>query len=186
VSERWLIALVSCALSSQAFAEPGALATAPASPWGSSPYVGSYDPPAVAGRAHRGVTLELAASAGTTSLDASTGGGGFAIGGWVTREVALAFRVTELGAFGFAGMSAQYYATPRLWGGAGLGGLSERGMDEYGGISRTDGPGGFLRAGYNLARGGAHALYVSGELQGGAVEQETRVVGLIAIGYQLL
>jgi hypothetical protein len=176
-----LIIIVLVAIATPAFAQPATV-----SPFGSSPHVVAYDPPAVPDRAHRGLTLEIALGGGTTSLDTNAGAITFAIGGWITRELSLAFRVSQVGSVGFVGGSAQYYATRSLWLGAGAGGLSERAMDEYGGFTRDDGTGGFIRAGYNLARGGKHALYVSGELQGGVVEDVTRMVALFSLGYQML
>jgi hypothetical protein len=110
----------------------------------------------------------------------------FALGFWISHDVSLAFRVTQLGAIGFVGGSGQYYATRSLWLGAGVGQLSARSMDPYGGTERDGGTGGFLRAGYNLAGSGTHALYLSGELQAGRVEDETRSAALVAIGYQML
>jgi len=151
-----------------------------------NPFVVAYNPPPEVDRSHRGLTLEIAAGAGTTSVDDSAGGGSFSIGGWLTHDVALAFRVSEVGAYGFAGGSLQYYATESLWLGGGAGSFSERGMDEFGGTTRVSGGGGFVRAGYELARGGRHALYVSGEVQAGSIEGEGRVVGFVALGYQLL
>ena len=179
----WPIALVVIAAASYASADPAPIAM---SPWGGSPYVVPYRPPPVESREHRGLTLEIAAGGGSTSLDASAGGVTFAIGVWLAHDVALAFRVTDVGAVGFVGGSVQYYATATIWGGAGLGQSSERGMGEFGGTTRTNGTGGFVRAGYNLAQSGSHALYVSGEIQAGSIEGVARAVGLVAIGYQLL
>jgi hypothetical protein len=151
-----------------------------------NPLVVAYNPPPEIDRAHRGLTLEIAAGAGSTSVDDSAGGVSFAIGGWITHDLALAFRASDIGAYAFAGGSLQYYATPSLWLGAGAGSLGERGMDQYGGTTQASGGGGFVRAGYELAHGGRHALYVSGEVQGGSVAGEGRVVGFVALGYQLL
>jgi hypothetical protein len=139
-----------------------------------------------ASRAHRGLTLEVAAAVGTTSRDESAGGASFGIGLWVTREVALTFRATDTGTIGFVGASAQYYPTNRAWLGGGIGSISEEVMDFYGYTERIRGPGGFLRAGYNIGQSGRHALTLFGELQMGAVEGINRVVGLGSIGYQLL
>lgn len=72
---------------------------------------------------------------------------------------------------------------PSLWCGAGLGSLSERGMDEFGGTIRTGGFGGFARVGFQAAETGSHALYFSAELQAGTITGETRAVGVLAIGY---
>jgi hypothetical protein len=158
-----------------------------ASPWGASPYVVDYTPPVVQDRAHRGLTLEIAAGGGTTSRDESAGGGTFAIGLWCTRELALTFRATDVGSFGFVGASVQYYAMPKLWVGGGFGQVSEVVMDPYGYYSdRITGAGGFGRVGYNVGQSGRHALYLSAEAQGGIIEQRNRVVALFAIGYQLL
>jgi hypothetical protein len=173
-----LALLVALAVPAAAFAEP--------SPYGTSPFVVAYQPPPKVDRAHRGVTLEFALGGGTTSVDQSAGGFAFALGFWISHDVSLAFRVTQLGSFGFVGGSGQYYATKSIWLGAGVGQLSERMMDEYGGTDRDGGTGGFLRAGYNLAGSGTHALYLSGELQAGQVADQTRAVGLVAIGYQML
>lgn len=172
------LALLVALLPAAAFAEP--------SPYGTSPFVVAYQPPPKVDRAHRGLTLEFALGGGTTSVDKSTGGITFALGFWISHDVSLAFRVTELGAFGFVGGSGQYYATKSLWLGAGAGQLSESFMDQYGGTDRDGGTGGFLRAGYNLAGAGTHALYVSGELQAGQIDDQTRAVALVAIGYQML
>ena len=160
--------------------------TSNASPWGSSPYVVAYAPPAVASRAHRGLTLEIGAGLGTTSVDESASGGAFAIGLWVTHDVSLTFRLTEVGEVGFVGASTQYFASQRLWIGGGVGSMSQLAPDEYGGTMRVSGAAGFFRTGYNLAESGRHALSISGELQGGAIENVNRFVGLVAIGYQLL
>jgi hypothetical protein len=172
------LALLVALLPAVAFAEP--------SPYGTSPFVVAYQPPPKVDRAHRGVTLELALGGGTTSVDKSTGGITFALGFWISHDVSLAFRYSHLGAFQFVGGSGQYYATKSLWLGAGVGQLSESFMDEYGGTDRDGGTGGFLRAGYNIAGSGTHALYVSGELQAGQVDDQTRAVALVAIGYQML
>ncbi len=181
-----LIAL-SLMLSARAFADPAPAPNAVVvSPWGSSPYVVPYQPPPKVARAHRGLTLEVALGAGSTSVDASAGGVTFAIGVWLTRDAALAFRVTDVGAYGFLGASIQYYATHSLWLGTGIGGLSERGMDEFGGTTRTSGTGGFARIGYELVDGDPHALYLSAEVQAGSVADQSRGVALIALGYQML
>ena len=187
--------LVVTALAGHAAAQPAPPAPPPtaspvaASPWGSSPHVIAYAPPHVssgADRAHRGLTLEVGLGGGTTSVDESAAAGTFAIGWWITRDFALAFRATDVGAFGFVGGSLQYYGSERLWIGGGAGRLGEDGMDEFGGTAPIgSGPGGFLRAGYNLGQGGRHALSFSAELQVGAIEVN-RVVGFLAIGYQLL
>lgn len=175
-------ALLLVVASTPAFAEsPPAV-----SPWGSSPYVVAYAPPPEVDRSHRGLTLEFALGGGTTSLDESAGSVTFAIGGWISHDVALAFRVTDVGAYSFVGGSVQYFATPSLWLGAGAGQLSESTSDEFGGTDRVDGPGGFLRAGYKLAGRRTHSLYVSGELQAGSIDGEPRTAGLLALGYQLL
>jgi hypothetical protein len=171
-------------LSTRAFADP-APATA-VSPYGTSPFVVAYQPPPEVERAHHGLTLELALGGGSTSRDASSAAVTFAIGLWVQHDVAVAFRVTQVGAYGFVGASAQYSCTPSLWLGAGLGNLSERTYDADGYSMRANGAGGFVRAGYNLAASGPHALYVAGELQAGAIDGETREVALLALGYQLL
>jgi hypothetical protein len=178
-------------LSTRAFADPAPAApAAPAapvvSPYGSSPYVVAYQPPPEVERAHHGLTLEVALGAGSTSIDNSTAGVSFAIGLWIQHDFALAFRLSEVGAYGFVGASVQYTATPSLWLGAGLGNLGERSFDADGYSMRTNGAGGFARAGYNLAASGRHALYVSGELQAGAIGDQTRAVALLALGYQLL
>lgn len=151
-----------------------------------SPYVVAYNPPPVEDRAHKGLTLELSFGPATTSIDNSTGGGTLAVGGWVTREAALAFRVTEIGSYGFVGGSLQYFAAPHIWVGGGAGALSERTMDQYGGIAQADGGGGFIRAGYELASSGRNALYLSGEVQAGSVGGEGRVLAFAALGWQLL
>lgn len=137
-------------MAAPAFAEPAA------SPR-SSPFVVAYQPPPATAHAHRGLTLEAALGGGSTSLDASAGAVTFAIGGWVTHDLALAFRVTGVGMYDFVGASAQYYPTRSLWLGAGLGALDERSMDVLGAV-RTNGGGGFLRAGYELAVSGSPAL----------------------------
>ena len=172
-------------ISIPAFADPPT-ATPPVSPFGTSPYVVAYQPPPVSERAHRGLTLEVAFGAGSTSVDNSTAGIGFGIGLWVQHDFALTFRMSEVGAFGFVGASVQYYATPALWFGAGLGNLGERSFDADGYSMRTNGAGGFVRAGYNLAASGPHALYVAGEVQAGSLADQTRGVALLALGYQLL
>ncbi len=164
-----------------AFADPPAV-----SPWGTSPYVVAYQPPPEIERAHRGLTLDVALGAGSTSLDASTAGVTFGIGLWVQHDFALTFRVSEVGAYGFVGASVQYYATPSFWLGTGLGSFAERTFDAGGYSMRSNGAGGFVRAGYNLAASGPHALYVAGELQAGAIVDQTRGVALLALGYQLL
>jgi hypothetical protein len=169
----------------RAFADPAPAAPA-ASPFGTSPYVVAYQPPPNVETAHHGLTLELALGAGNTSLDPSTAAVAFAIGLSIRTDVAIAFRVTQVGSYGFVGASAQYFATPSLWLGAGLGNLSERTLDADGYSMRTNGAGGFLRAGYNLAASGPHALYVSAELQGGTLDDQTRGIALLALGYQLL
>jgi hypothetical protein len=175
-------------LSSRAFAEPTPATPGPTviSPYGTSPFVVAYQPPPEIESAHHGLTLELALGAGNTSIDPSTAAVTFAIGLSIRRDVALAFRVTQTGAYGFVGASAQYFATPSFWLGAGLGNLSERSFDADGYSMRANGAGGFLRAGYNLAESGPHALYVSAELQAGAIGDQTRAVALLALGYQLL
>jgi hypothetical protein len=175
--------------STRAFADPMPPPPPPAitvSPWGSSPYVIAYQPPPEVERAHRGLTVEAAFGAGTTTLDASASSVAFAAGAWVSHDLALAFRISHVGAYEFFGASAQYFAAPSVWVGVGVGNLSERGMDEYGGTIRTSGGGGFVRAGYNLATRGSNALYMSGELQAGAITGQTREVGLFAFGYQFL
>jgi hypothetical protein len=156
------------------------------SPFGSSPHVVAYNPPVVADRAHRGLTLEIAVGGGTTSIDSDTGAVTFAIGAWITRDISLAFRATDVGSVGFVGGSLQYYATRSVWLGAGAGSFSEQAMDEFGGFTRASGGGGFARGGFNLARGGKHALYVSGEIQAGGIDGLTRAVALVSLGYQLL
>ncbi len=178
-----LIALL-LVVSTPAFADPPSAAPA-VSPWGSSPYVVAYTPPAVTDHSHRGFTLEFALGGGTTSLDESAGSATFAIGGWLSHDVALAFRVTGVGAYSLVGGSVQYYATDSLWLGGGLGSFSERTMDDYYGTDRVSGGGGFVRTGYNFA-GKAHVLYVSGELQAGSIDGELRGTALVALGYQLL
>jgi hypothetical protein len=172
-----LLALL-VAIPAVAFAEP--------SPYGTTPFVVAYQPPPKVDRAHHGLTLEIALGGGTTSVDQSAGGLTFAIGGWISHDLSLSFRASFIGAFEFVGGSAQYYATRSVWLGAGAGQLSESFMDEYGGTDRTGGTGGFARAGYNLAGSGRNALYVSGELQAGQIEDRTRAVALVAIGYQML
>jgi hypothetical protein len=175
-------------LATRAFADPAPAAPAApvVSPFGSSPYVVAYQPPPEVERAHHGLTLEIAVGAGSTSIDNSTAGVAFAIGLWVQHDFALAFRLSEVGAYGFVGASVQYTPAPSLWLGAGLGNLGERSFDADGYSMRTNGAGGFARAGYNLAASGRHALYVSGELQVGAIGDQTRTVALLALGYQLL
>jgi hypothetical protein len=163
-----------------AFADPVA------SSFGTSPFVVAYQPPPEVDHSHRGLTLELSLGGGTTSVDQSATAGSFAIGGWITHDLVLTFRATAVGAFGFVGGSAQYYATRSLWLGAGGGELSERAMDEYGGTVRDSGTGGFLRAGYNLTGSGANALYLAGELQAGQINDQSRAVAFVAIGYQRL
>lgn len=170
-------------VSVRAFAEP---APTVVSPYGTSPYVVAYQPPPEVESAHHGLTLELALGAGNTSIDPSTAAVTFAIGLSIRSDVAIAFRVTQVGAYGFVGASAQYFAAPSFWLGAGLGNLSERSFDADGYSMRANGAGGFLRAGYNLAASGPHALYVSAELQGGTIGDQTRGVALLALGYQLL
>jgi hypothetical protein len=161
-----------------------ASATAFADPPPSS-FVVPYQPPPEVDHAHRGMTLEIALGAGTTSFDSSAGSVTFAIGGWLSHDVALAFRMTGVGSYEFAGASLQYYATPVLWLGAGAGSLVERSMDEFGTTSASGG-GGFLRAGYNFAGHGTTAWYLTGEVQSGSVEDQTRSVALVALGYQML
>ena len=150
-----------------------------------TPYVVAYEPPAVVERDHRGLTLEVAVATGATPQDGGAGGATFAIGGWLSRDLSLAFRATSVGAFHFAGGSAQYVITPALWFGAGLGQLSERGMDADGFTTRSAGLGGFARVGYQLAGSRTHALYVSVETQVGGIDDQALALGLIAIGYQL-
>ncbi|HET9990722.1 MAG TPA: hypothetical protein VFQ65_19465 [Kofleriaceae bacterium] len=171
-------------LSARAFADPAP--AAPVSPYGTSPFVVAYQPPPEVERAHHGLTLEVALGAGSTSRDASSAAVTFALGLWIQHDFALAFRVTQTGSYGFVGASVQYSCTPSLWLGAGLGNLSERTYDADGYSMRANGAGGFVRAGYNLAASGPHALYVAGELQAGTIDGETREVALLALGYQLL
>ena len=150
-----------------------------------SPYVVAYQPPPEVDHTHHGLTLEFGLGGATTSLE-NGGVVTFAIGGWITEQLALTFRVTGTSTFDFTGGSAQYLVTRSLWFGAGIGGLSERGYDEYGANMRTGGFGGFARAGYQLAAGGSHALYVSGEVQVGDIADRARAVALFAFGYQYL
>lgn len=177
--------LVACAV---LLAASTAFADGPpnASPWGTSPYVVAYQPPAVASSEHHGLTLEAAFAGGSTSNDQSTGGITFAIGGWVHHDVALAFRATAVGSFDFVGISAQYFATESLWLGAGVGSLQQKYLDMYDGTTRVNGGGAFGRIGYELAGGHPHTLYVSGEVQAGAIDNQTRAVAILALGYQLL
>jgi hypothetical protein len=173
------LALVVMLVSATAFADPPPPAAA-------SPFVVAYQPPPEVDRAHHGLTLELALGAGTTSVDSSAGSVTFAIGGWLSHDVALAFRMSRVGSYEFAGGSLQYYATPVLWFGAGGGSLIERSMDEFGGTASASGGGGFVRAGFNFAGHGTRAFYVSGELQGGSIDDQTHGVALVALGYQML
>jgi hypothetical protein len=171
-----------------ASADPAPL-TPVTSPWGTSPNVVTYAPPAVSDEdhTHHGITLEASLFAGTTSRDTSAAGGSFGIGLWVTEPVSLMFRFSRIGEFGFFGASLQYEPkTSQLWGGVGIGQMLEATMDEYGYADHVDGTGGFARIGYNIVQGNPHALYLSGELQAGNIEDRTRVVGVVAIGYQLL
>ena len=149
-------------------------------------YVVPYQPPPEVDHRYHGLTLEAALGGGSTSLDASTGCVTFAIGGWMSRDIALAFRVTAAGSYHFVGASVQVRATPSLWLGGGLGSLGEIGMDEFGYSTTANGFGGFARIGYQVAETGSHALYLSAELQGGTIGGELRTVGLLAIGYQYL
>jgi hypothetical protein len=175
-------------MAAPAFADPVPASPSPMpSPYGTSPFVVAYQPPPPEiDHAHHGLTLEAALGGGSTSLDASAGAVTFAIGGWATHDLAISFRITGVGRYDFVGASAQYFPTHALWFGAGLGALDERSMDAFGDTARTSGGGGFVRAGYNLATSGAHALYLSGELQLGGVGGQLRSVGLLALGYQLL
>jgi hypothetical protein len=154
---------------------------------GTSPYVVAYQPPPVEeSAAHRGFTFEAALGGGTTSYDAAAQALSFGIGGWITHDVSLAFRVSYVGTMAFVGASVQYDVTPRWWLGGGAGGLNMRTMDAAGGTTtRATGPGGFGRIGYDVAVGEPHTLYVAAELQAGSVASDTAVVGAIALGYQL-
>jgi hypothetical protein len=162
------------------------------SPFGSSPYVVEYNPPPEArkvDRSYRGLTLEVALGGGTTTMDASAGAGTFAIGGWISPQASIAFRATTIGAFGFAGGSLQFNAAPPLWLGVGGGVMRETFMDSYDVYGETlsvDGAGGFMRGGYNIARSGSHAVYLSGEFQFAQIEDQTRVIFFGTVGYQLL
>jgi hypothetical protein len=175
------LAVLVLLVATRAFAEPPAT-----SPWGSSPNVIAYQPPPEVDRAHHGLTLEAALGGGTTSSDTSKAAVAFAIGGWVTHDCALAFRVTVIGSYQLEGVSIQYYATPALWAGVGLGNFGVNEPDEFGGANISRGLGGFARAGWNLAASGSHALYLSGEVQAGTIADQTHGVALVAIGYQLL
>jgi hypothetical protein len=160
-----------------------------ASPWGSSPNVVSYAPPAIVetNRAHHGVTFEASVFEGTSSTEKTTTGLSAALGLWVAEPVALAFRMTGTGKFFFVGGSVQFEPKQARWfAGAGVGQLAESTMDVDGYNKNSHGLGGFARAGYNIVGGNPHALYVSGELQAGQIEDRTRVVGVVALGYQLL
>ncbi|CAN5909640.1 hypothetical protein BH11MYX2_BH11MYX2_27670 [soil metagenome] len=189
-------AIMALVLAGSAVAAADTAATAPTakapavSPWGSSPAVVAYTPPAIApeeSHAHRGLTLEGSLLGGTTSRDTSAGGGAFALGFWVTPDVALAFRVTSIGNFGFVGASVQYEQKDAHWFlGAGAGQLIETYMDYDGYSNHSDAAGGFARVGYNFTQGDAHALYISGEIQGGNIQDRNRVTGFIALGYQML
>jgi hypothetical protein len=59
-------------------------------------------------------------------------------------------------------------------------------MDQFGATSSSDGLGGFVRAGVNVAQAGRHAVYLSGELQAGNIDMVTQTGAFVAIGYQLL
>ena len=163
-----------------------------ASPWGSSPFVVDYTPPAVvtymppppppaSARAHSGFTLEAALGGATTSRDSNTVAFTLALGGWMDRDVALSLRFSGMGSYGFAGASLQYYVAHSLWLGAGVGDMRVTRYDE-----RSDGIGGFARVGYQLTQSGVNAVYLSGEVQGASIDGETHAIALAAIGYQLL
>lgn len=166
----------------------GAVALAPVavSPWGSSPFVVAYEPPPQTPRTlpHHGLTFEVAAGAGSTTIESSVPAFTLAIGGWLSPELSLALRVSAAGRMQFVGGSGQLVLTRDLWLGAGLGQLSEQPMDGTDG-ERSDGFGGFGRVGYQIA-GDRHVLYVAAELQAGSVAGERRAVGLLTFGYQLL
>jgi hypothetical protein len=130
------------------------------------------------------VTLEAALGAGASS-DKSTGAVAFAIGGWLTRSAALAFRVTAAGDMTFVGGSVQLVVTKDLWLGAGAGQLGENVMDGEYDTRRATGAGGFGRVGYQLT-GERNVLYLSAELQAGSIEGQSRSVAILALGYQLL
>jgi len=181
-----LVGLAVFLATATAFADGPPGQTPNASPWGTSPYVVAYQPPAVVPSEHHGLTLEAAFAGGSTSSESSTGGFTFAIGGWLHHDFALAFRATAVGSFDFVGVSAQYYPTESLWLGAGLGSLQQKNLDMYDGTTRINGGGAFARIGYELAGGHPHTLYVSGELQAGAIDNQTRAVAIFALGYQLL
>lgn len=174
MSKRVRIIVAALAVARVASAEPAA-----------SAFVVPYAPPPVVDSAHRGLTLELALGAGTSSQDTSTGGIAFAAGAWLHHDAALAFRATLIGHFSFVGGSLQYFATPSLWIGGGLGSLSERRMDDQGGFERDSGFGGFARVGYQLT-GHHHGLYLTGEVQAASIGDEARGTALLAVGYQLL
>jgi len=180
-----LALVIVVAAASPALADaPGATAV---SPYGTSPFVVAYAPPAVTDPAHHGFTLQFELGGGSTSVDSSASAVGFQLGGWLTHDLSLAFRFTASGSFRFVGGSVQYYALPSLWFGGGVGGLTEMTPDyEYDAPSKISGTGGFARVGYNLVEHGEHALYVSGELQGGQIEGVTRAVAFLSLGYQLL
>jgi hypothetical protein len=154
------------------------------------PNVVRYEPPAVPTRAYQGITLELFGSLATTSIQTSTGGGGFAFGVWLTPQLAIAFRLHESDDIGLLGAAGQYRVTDRAWLGAEIGRMSEdvETRDRFGfpDIEVFYGIGGSFRAGYNLLQSGRHAVYASGEIAGGVIENNTRVVGTLSLGYQLL
>lgn len=178
-----LVILVAAASPALADA-PGATAV---SPYGTSPFVVAYAPPPVTDPAHHGFTLQFELGGGSTSADSSASAFAFQLGGWLTHDLSLAFRVSGTGSFMFVGGSAQYYPLRSLWLGAGIGGMTEKTPDyAYDAPSKLSGTGGFARVGYNLVEHGEHALYVSGEVQAGQIEGVTRAVALVSLGYQLL
>lgn len=180
-----LALVISLAAASPVLADaPGATAV---SPYGTSQFVVAYAPPPVTDPAHHGFTLQFELGGGSTSVESSASAVAFELGGWLTHDLSLAFRFSTAGSFRFVGGSAQYYALPSLWFGAGIGGLTEKTPDyAYDAPSKISGTGGFARIGYNLVEHGEHALYVSAELQGGQIEGVTRAVAFVSLGYQLL
>lgn len=163
-----------------------------ASPWGTSPYVVAYQPPSVRSRVRRGLTLEVFAGtgAGSNGLTATQlGAGGFAIGGWVSRRIALTFRMQGTGELNGPGVAVQYTLRPRTWVGAGISMLSRRTTyEEYvrTGESKIVASGFHVRSGCNLYESGRNAMYAAIDLTGIAFDGELYGAAAVLLGYQLL
>jgi hypothetical protein len=178
-------------------------------PYGAAPYGQPYTATPRRSRRGHGITIEVGLGGGqlksTAAGDVTEEGSGsviaLGVGGWLSEDLALGFRLSglayEADSYGAAirpvtvsqtyyGVALQYWFTDRFWVGGGLGGGLFTVETDLGALRQERGVAGLLRVGFSPLVWGQHSLNLGLEVSPLTIEDDTTSTAAFVIGYQYL